>query len=76
MQLLLTEVKQMKSMVFVVALVVIGLVVAFSLLRSEHRRENDAMNSLMVIVPYKYEGLWVFDDASVDLSKEPVHCRN
>ena len=29
------------------------------------------MNSLMVIVPYKYEGLWVFDDAAVGLSKEP-----
>jgi hypothetical protein len=42
------------------ALVLIGLVVAFSLLRSEHRKENDAMNSLMVIVPYKYEGLFGF----------------
>jgi len=41
----------MKSLVFVVALVLIGLVVAFSLLRSEHRKENDAMNSLMVILP-------------------------
>ena len=29
------------------------------------------MNSLMVIVPYKYEGLWVFDDAAVGLNKEP-----
>jgi hypothetical protein len=29
------------------------------------------MNALMVIVPYKYEGLWVFDDAAVGLSKEP-----
>jgi len=47
--------RQMKSLVFVVALVLIGLVVAFSLLRSEHRKENDAMNSLMVILPYKYE---------------------
>ena len=61
----------MKSIVFVVALVLIGLVVAFSLLRSEHRKENDAMNSLMMIVPYKYEGLWVFDDAAVGLGKEP-----
>ena len=71
MQLLLTEVRQTKSIVFVVALVVIGLVVCISLLRSEHRKENSAMNSLMVIVPYKYEGLWVFDDAAVGLSKEP-----
>jgi hypothetical protein len=23
------------------------------------------MNSLMVIVPYKYEGLWVFDEVAV-----------
>jgi hypothetical protein len=58
----------MKSLVFVVALVLIGLVVAFSLLRSEHRKENDAMNSLMVIVPY--EGLWVFDDAAIGRGKE------
>jgi len=71
MQLLLTEVRQTKSIVFVVALVVIGLVVCISLLRSEHRKENSAMNSLMVIVPYKYEGLWVFDDAAVGLNKEP-----
>ena len=64
MQLLLTEVRQTKPIVFVVALVMIGLVVCIS---SEHRKENSAMNSLMVIVPYKYEGLWVFDDAAVGL---------
>jgi len=29
------------------------------------------MNSLMVIVPYKHEGMWVFDDPSVGLQKEP-----
>lgn len=29
------------------------------------------MNSLFVIAPYKYEGMWVFDDPAVDLSKEP-----
>jgi hypothetical protein len=28
-------------------------------------------NALMVIYPYKYEGLWVFDDKSVGLEKEP-----
>ena len=28
-------------------------------------------NALMVIVPYWYEGTWVFDDESVGLSKEP-----
>ena len=29
------------------------------------------MNSLMVIVPYKYEGIWVFDDPKVGLHREP-----
>jgi hypothetical protein len=29
------------------------------------------MNSLFVIVPYKYEGMWVFDDPGVGLSREP-----
>jgi hypothetical protein len=29
------------------------------------------MNVLFVIAPYKYEGLWVFDDPAVGLSKEP-----
>ena len=28
-------------------------------------------NVLMVIQPYWYQGTWVFDDASVDLDKEP-----
>jgi hypothetical protein len=40
MQLLLIEVRQTKSIVFVVALVVIGLVVAISLLRSENRKKK------------------------------------
>ena len=29
------------------------------------------MNSIMVIHPYKYEGLWVFDDPKVGLVQEP-----
>src|SRR5215210_3472556 len=29
------------------------------------------MNSLMVIAPYKHEGMWVFDDPSVGRKKEP-----
>ncbi len=29
------------------------------------------MNSLMVIAPYKYNGMWVFDDPAVGLNKEP-----
>jgi hypothetical protein len=29
------------------------------------------VNSLFVIAPYKYEGMWVFDDPRVGLSREP-----
>lgn len=29
------------------------------------------VNSLFVIAPYKYEGLWVFDDPRVGLVREP-----
>lgn len=29
------------------------------------------MNSINLIVPYRYEGMWVFDDARVGLDKEP-----
>lgn len=29
------------------------------------------MNSMMVIFPYKYEGVWVFDDAATGLVQEP-----
>lgn len=29
------------------------------------------MNSIMVIHPYKYEGMWVFDDEKVGLVQEP-----
>ena len=29
------------------------------------------MNAIMVILPYKYQGLWVFDDATVGLVREP-----
>jgi hypothetical protein len=29
------------------------------------------MNSLFVIAPYKYQGMWVFDDPAVGLSREP-----
>jgi len=60
----------MKSTMFVLGgLIVIALSAAL-FLRSHHQRQND-MNSLMVIVPYKYEGMWVFDDPAVGLSKEP-----
>lgn len=29
------------------------------------------MNAIGVIVPYKYEGIWVFDDPAVGLVREP-----
>ena len=29
------------------------------------------MNSILVIHPYKYDGIWVFDDARVGLVQEP-----
>jgi len=29
------------------------------------------MNSLFVIAPYKYEGMWVFDDSRAGLDQEP-----
>ena len=29
------------------------------------------MNSLFVIAPYRYEGMWVFDDPRVGLFREP-----
>jgi hypothetical protein len=29
------------------------------------------VNSLLVICPYRYEGMWVFDDPAVGLQREP-----
>jgi hypothetical protein len=29
------------------------------------------MNNIGVIVPYRYEGMWVFDDPAVGLAREP-----
>ena len=29
------------------------------------------MNAINVIKPYRWEGMWVFDDPKVDLEKEP-----
>jgi len=34
-------------------------------------RLENAMNSIFVIKPYKWESMWVFDDANVGLVKEP-----
>jgi uncharacterized protein DUF6717 len=30
-----------------------------------------SVNALFVIAPYKYQGMWVFDDPAVGLSREP-----
>jgi hypothetical protein len=29
------------------------------------------MNSIGIIAPYKFEGMWVFDDPAVNLTREP-----
>jgi len=29
------------------------------------------MNAIAIIAPYKYEGMWVFDDSAVGLAREP-----
>lgn len=31
-------------------------------------------NTLMVIAPYKFSGMWVFDDLTVGLTREPFVC--
>ncbi len=43
----------------------------FGLRAARPKQKVAAMNSLLVIVPYKYEGMWVFDDAAVGLHHEP-----
>ena len=35
------------------------------------REFSDDMNAISVIVPYKYEGMWVFDDPAAGLMREP-----
>jgi hypothetical protein len=60
----------MKSTMLVGGLIAAGLA-AFALLSRSHSEKRNEMNSLMVIAPYKYEGLWVFDDPAVGLNKEP-----
>lgn len=47
-------------------------VVVFGDLRSfQQARTVRDVNALLVIAPYKYEGMWVFDDPAVGLSREP-----
>jgi hypothetical protein len=55
----------------IVATVVTGAILFSRLHPSPQTRTVDPMNSLFVIAPYKYEGMWVFDDPAVGLSKEP-----
>jgi hypothetical protein len=52
----------------------ISVPVANSLWRLPKRgepEEVDVANSIFVIKPYKWEGLWVFDDPNVGLIREP-----
>jgi hypothetical protein len=41
------------------------------LLWAEPAPSVSPVNSLFVIAPYKHEGMWVFDDPRVGLSREP-----
>jgi hypothetical protein len=55
-----------------IAMVMLCALVIFTGLHSSSQtRTIHAINSLFVIVPYKYEGTWVFDDPAVGLKKEP-----
>ena len=49
----------------------IVLIAAGGLLWGEGTPSVGPVNSLFVIAPYKYEGMWVFDDPRVGLSREP-----
>lgn len=49
----------------------VAVTAVFGLRSSAEERKVERMNSLMVIAPYKYNGMWVFDDAAVGLSREP-----
>ena len=54
------------------AIVILCALVIFAGLRSSQQTQPvSGVNSLFVIAPYKYEGMWVFDDPAVGLSKEP-----
>lgn len=35
------------------------------------KQTNNIMNALQILKPYTYCGMWVFDDPSVGLSREP-----
>jgi hypothetical protein len=52
-----------------IAIVVV--VVIVQLHPTRQTRSVDQMNALMVIMPYKCQGTWVFDDPAVGLFREP-----
>jgi hypothetical protein len=54
-----------------IAIVILCALVIFERLRSSrHTQTVRGANSLFVIMPYKYEGTWVFDDPAVGLKRE------
>ena len=62
--------KSIRIRLFVVLL--IGIVsAALAAEAQESQSARKPMNSLLVIFPYKHQGMWVFDDPAVGLSKEP-----
>src|ERR1700680_3857365 len=57
---------------FGVVAAIVGTVALWARLHSSSQaRDIRSMNALFIIAPYKYEGMWVFDDPAVGLSKEP-----
>lgn len=56
------------------AAIAVSLGVAFAIAGLSGEEQTSTMpplNSLMVIAPYKYNEMWVFDDPAVGLDKEP-----
>jgi len=57
-------------MLWIAAITVV--VAKMSILLSQAQNSSvGAMNALLVIAPYKYQGAWVFDDPAVGLFREP-----
>ncbi len=51
--------------------ILIGTAFVSGLLWASPAPSVSRMNALFVIAPYKHEGMWVFDDPAVGLSREP-----
>jgi hypothetical protein len=60
---------QSDSKVVVRAVVAMFVIATCAFVHSGTKKQS--MNSLMVIAPYKWNGMWVFDDPAVGLDKEP-----